>query len=147
MMNANTLIACRFVCEARDYLARASACLSRADDAKRHSPGAVPYCVRAARENIRKARQAWAAAMALIATGDALIAHHYRDRGFGWQAEVCMAGERYAWLWRGECRYAQRQSAQRAALRERGAMVKRVEDSAKKEDIFSELITSALAGI
>lgn len=122
----NIIAAAKFVIEARVHLAKA----------RRYLRGVTQGHLRAtynatAKWHIRAARQAWAAAQVLIATGQAEVSHHYngmpKDGIFPaaqvWRAEVCIAGQRDAWLWRSERRYAQRQSAQRAALRAKGWLV------------------------
>jgi hypothetical protein len=122
----NTLVAAGFVVFARDCLERARTMLTGTAEL---NPDAARKRAQNAKNYIRLAREAWAKVQTMVAIGNADVSHHYCSRAWrSWCAEVCISGERGAWLYRSERRYAQRQSAQRAALRERGRMVRLAED-------------------
>lgn len=83
--------------------------------------------VEQARMFIKLARMAWARVTDAIALGDVELTHHYAEFGAHWRALVRLANGEPVYL--GARDYAHRQSAQRAALRIRGRIVRNAENA------------------
>jgi hypothetical protein len=108
-----------FLSDARADMSRATYAL-RAAEMEREA-GVRRDLLALARRLATKARDEYATAVQALQDFGVALAHHYqRDTGDAFQGVVTLAEDRGAWLWRSGRRYAHRQSAQRAALREMG---------------------------
>lgn len=79
---------------------------------------------------IATARALWARVRLAVAFGDVTLTHTYMRAADGWHGLLTLADDAAAVLWTSPRVYAHRQSAQRAALRQRGAFVVACENAA-----------------
>lgn len=77
---------------------------------------------------IATARALWSRVRLAVALGDVTLSHTYTRKMDGWRGLVTLTDDA-AIIWTSPRAYAHRQSAQRAALRQRGAFVVACEDA------------------
>ena len=111
----------QMIAKARALLADARADMQSHDIARVLDCGELAdMCHKAARKAIATARGWWAVVRARLAVTCPILRHTYTRAADGWRAVVTLDG---ATVWTSARVYGKRQSAQRAALRERGQMV------------------------